>query len=84
MAAACVSSSPDSIQQKRQRLEVLLRAAIAQDRETIVPAVVAVYLLDILWRQNDIAGARLVYETVVDITPKSAAWSMVGLRKRWL
>ncbi len=78
---ACILSTHESLDAQRSALEDLFSKVKLEKKGTTVPAVVADKLLDVLWKQNDIAAAQAVYKAALETTPRQAVISLISLKE---
>ncbi|HYX39554.1 MAG TPA: adenylate/guanylate cyclase domain-containing protein [Oligoflexus sp.] len=79
-AAHCLEFGSLPLTEKRSKLEALFQTAILNHNGTATASRIGARLLDLLWAQNDIAAARLVYKTSLDILPKNALETLAFLK----
>ncbi|HYX36134.1 MAG TPA: hypothetical protein VE954_23785 [Oligoflexus sp.] len=79
--AACILSIHESLEAQRSALEDLFSKVKLEKKGTTIPAVVADKLLDVLWKQNDIAAAQAVYKAALETTPRQAVISLISLKE---
>ncbi len=79
-AAHCLEFGSLPQAEKRSRLEALFQTAVLNHNGTATASRVGARLLDLLWVDNDIASARLVYKTALDILPRNAFKTLAFLK----